>query len=42
LVTVLAACSAPRVPTGDPQTEITAMLARSAGDWNRGDLDAFM
>jgi len=42
LVTVLAACSAPRVPTGDPQTEITAMLTRSAGDWNRGDLDGFM
>jgi ketosteroid isomerase-like protein len=38
----LAACAAPRVPTGDPATEITATLARSANDWNRGDLDGFM
>ena len=37
-----AACSAPPVPTGDPQSEITAMLARSAADWNRGDLAGFM
>ena len=43
LVTVFAtACSAPRVPLGDPQAEITAMLGRSAADWNRGDLDGFM
>jgi len=39
---LLAACSAPRLPTGDPQAEITAMLTRSAADWNRGDLNGFM
>lgn len=39
---LLAACSAPPVPTGDPQTEIAAMLTRSAADWNRGDLNGFM
>jgi len=39
---VAVACSAPRVPTGNPQQEITAALTRSAGDWNRGDLDGFM
>ena len=27
---------------GDPQAEIAATLARSAADWNRGDLDGFM
>jgi ketosteroid isomerase-like protein len=27
---------------GDPQQEITAMLERSAQDWNRGDLAGFM
>jgi ketosteroid isomerase-like protein len=37
-----AACAAPKIPLGDPQTEITAALTRSAGDWNRGDLDGFM
>jgi ketosteroid isomerase-like protein len=37
-----AACAAPKVPTGDPAQEIAATLARSAGDWNRGDLDGFM
>lgn len=43
LVTVFAAaCAAPRVPLGDPQAEIAAMLGRSAADWNRGDLDGFM
>lgn len=36
------ACAAPKVPTGDPAREIPAMLARSAADWNRGDLDGFM
>jgi len=38
----LAACSAPKVTLGDPQTEIGAMLRRSAADWNRGDLEGFM
>jgi uncharacterized protein (TIGR02246 family) len=27
---------------GDPRAEIAATLSRSAADWNRGDLDAFM
>jgi len=35
-------CSAPRVPLGNPQAEIEAMLHRSAADWNRGDLAGFM
>jgi ketosteroid isomerase-like protein len=38
----IAACSAPKVPLGDPQQEIGAMLQRSAADWNRGDLAGFM
>ena len=39
---VLAACSAwPQSPP-DPQAEITALLRRSAADWNRGDLAGFM
>lgn len=42
LVLAVAACSAPRVPLGDPQAEIAAMLLRSAADWNRGDLAGFM
>jgi ketosteroid isomerase-like protein len=42
VVTVLAACAAPKIPLGDPQAEITAALTRSAGDWNRGDLAGFM
>jgi len=42
VITVLAACSAPKVPTGDPQAEITAALTRSASDWNHGDLNGFM
>ncbi len=42
VVTVLAACAAPKIPLGDPQSEITAALTRSAGDWNRGDLAGFM
>jgi ketosteroid isomerase-like protein len=36
------ACAAPRVPVGDPHAEITAMLSRSARDWNHGDLTGFM
>lgn len=36
------ACAAPRVVTGNPQAEIEAMLARSAADWNHGDLAGFM
>ena len=38
----LVACAAPKPPLGDPAAEIAAMLARSAGDWNRGDLAGFM
>ncbi len=38
----LTACAAPPVPLGQPQAEIAALLARSAGDWNRGDLAGFM
>jgi len=38
----LAACSAPSVPMGDPPREIEAILTRSAGDWNHGDLAGFM
>ena len=37
-----AGCSAPPVPMGDPPAEITAMLTRSANDWNHGDLAGFM
>lgn len=42
MVMALAACAAPKVPLGDPQTEIAATLTRSAADWNRGDLSGFM
>jgi len=42
LLAGLAACSAPKIPIGNPQVEIEAMLRRSAADWNRGDLPAFM
>lgn len=42
LVSISIACSAPRVPLGNPEQEIGAMLQRSAADWNRGDLDGFM
>ena len=42
VLVALAACSAPKVPLGDPQVEIGAMLQRSAADWNRGDLAGFM
>ncbi len=38
----LAGCAAPRGSTADAQGEIAGMLARAAGDWNRGDLDGFM
>ena len=38
----LAACAAPKVPLGDPQSEIAAALGRSASDWNHGDLGGFM
>ncbi len=36
------ACAAPKVNPGNPQAEIEAMLARSAADWNHGDLAGFM
>lgn len=42
IVIAASACRAPAVPLGDPPKEIAAMLQRSAGDWNRGDLAAFM
>ncbi|HYK83580.1 MAG TPA: nuclear transport factor 2 family protein [Gemmatimonadales bacterium] len=42
LAGALAACVTPRVPSGNPQVEIEAMLQRSAADWNRGDLPGFM
>lgn len=42
LVPMLTACSAPKIPLGDPQQEIAAMLQRSAADWNHGDLAGFM
>jgi len=38
----LIGCAAPRVPLGDPQAEVAAMLARSAANWNAGNLAAFM
>ncbi|PYO66240.1 MAG: DUF4440 domain-containing protein [Gemmatimonadetes bacterium] len=39
---LVAGCSAPKVPVGDPHAEIAGVLARSAADWNRGDLAGFM
>ena len=42
LLAIVIACSAPGVPLGDPPREISAMLQRSAADWNRGDLAGFM
>jgi ketosteroid isomerase-like protein len=42
LVIAASACHAPAVPLGDPPRDIAAMLERSAGDWNRGDLAGFM
>ena len=38
----LIACSAPKIPLGNPPQEIAAMMQRSASDWNRGDLQGFM
>jgi len=42
LIFITVACSAPKLPLGNPQQEIAAMLQRSASDWNRGDLAGFM
>jgi len=42
LIFIAIACSAPKIPLGNPQQEIAAMLQRSASDWNRGDLAGFM
>jgi len=39
---ILIGCAAPQVRLGDPQAEVVAMLARSAADWNAGDLGGFM
>ncbi len=39
---VLAGCAAPPRSPADAQREIPELLARSAQDWNRGDLDGFM
>ena len=42
---VLVACTAPAPAppaAGDPPAEVTAMLARSATNWNHGDLAGFM
>src|SRR5258708_8551634 len=39
---VVVSGSAPRGPPGAPPAEIGAMLARSAADWNHGDLAGFM
>ena len=41
IVALVTACAA-QLPAGDPQSEITGMLTRSAADWNRGDLAGFM
>ena len=42
VVVAATTCAAPKVPLGNPQGEIEAMLLRSAADWNRGDLPGFM
>ena len=42
LLLIALACSAPKIPLGNPPEEIAAMLQRSASDWNRGDLAGFM
>jgi len=42
LLLVTAACASPAPSGGDPQAEITAMLTRSAANWNHGDLAGFM
>src|SRR5437660_12022031 len=39
---ILIGCAAPQVRLGDPQAEVAAMLARSAADWNAGELGGFM
>lgn len=39
---ILAACASPAQSATDTQAEITAMLTRSAADWNHGDLAGFM
>src|SRR2546429_7223195 len=39
---ILIGCAAPQVRLGDPQAEAAAMLARSAADWNAGDLGGLM
>jgi len=41
-LSIVIGCSAPKLPLGNPPQEITAMLQRSASDWNRGDLAGFM
>jgi ketosteroid isomerase-like protein len=41
-VSLVMACSAPKIPLGNPSEEIAAMLQRSASDWNHGDLAGFM
>jgi uncharacterized protein (TIGR02246 family) len=42
VLAVLGACAVPPAPHGDPRLEISALLARSAAAWNRGDLAGFM
>ncbi|HEX6535994.1 MAG TPA: DUF4440 domain-containing protein [Gemmatimonadaceae bacterium] len=48
LLSLVAACApahagtASAAPDGAPRAEIAAMMERSAGAWNRGDLDAFV
>ena len=42
VLAVLWGCTVPPVPHGDPRLEISAMLARSAAAWNRGDRAGFM
>lgn len=37
-----ASCATPPAAPGNAPAEIAAMLARSAADWNRGDLAGFM
>ncbi|MGH9261283.1 MAG: YybH family protein [Acidimicrobiales bacterium] len=38
----LVSCAAPGASPADARREIGEQLARSARDWNRGDLDGFM
>jgi ketosteroid isomerase-like protein len=42
LLVAAAACTSSPSAGGDPQAAITALLHRSAADWNRGDLAGFM